>query len=265
MVALVLAAALWQTPGALRIGHAEVRTLTLPPIAGPARLALRARADAPRSEGSHHLLRLRVNGVDVGLMRDRGAMRLVNKPATFVDRRGRVLAWLAFRRWRVQYEPATTERDALVLDVSDLLRADGPNTLRLEHGPAPAGVDAALVVEGLRVERGPDDAAIGVGPPPPPDWSTPRLGRPVPPEFGVEGDPARLRLQWGGRVLEVRTTVIGGPAVLERSVTREATHVEVRDTFANEGATAVGLRVRHAVATDAAWVHLGGRPDPDVV
>ncbi len=155
--------------------------------------------------------------------------------------------------------PTSGPRSALALDVSDLLRPDGPNVLSLECASVGSLGPTPLVVEDLRLE--PADAAPAV---PPPDWLTPRLRLPPPPRFEVEADRAAVRLSWKGRRHDVRTTVTGGAHAWERGVERLATHVVVRDTFANTTDHTIGLHIRYFVATDATWIHLGGRTDPDI-
>ncbi|HEY2389515.1 MAG TPA: hypothetical protein VGK30_21375 [Candidatus Binatia bacterium] len=256
MLPVVLAAVLWQATTSLRVPNGETRTVELPPIAGAARLVFRVHADYWRAAGSNPLLRLTLNGHAVTLMRDRRTSRSREATAGLDG-----LARFDFGRWRVSQGRAAGARDALALDVSDLLRADGPNVLAFECAhPGRLGA-MPLVIEDLRLEPTTAAPAPAV---PPPDWTTPRLGLPAPPAFDVDADAAAVHVSWQGRRYDVRTAVIGGAHRLERSLERLPTHVVVRDTFTNTSAGPIGLRVRHAVATDATWVHLGGRTDPDI-
>src|SRR2546426_7235942 len=164
MPPLLLAAILW-------IPNGESRSVALPALDPPARLAFRARADYPRRAGSNLFLRLLVNGEEVGLMRDRRARRLVGEPPVF----GPSLKPFDFGRWRIAYGPSTTNE--LVLDVSDLLRPGMENVITFEHGPATSAGPTPLVVEDLRLERAENVAALRPRPAPP-DWTTPRLALP---------------------------------------------------------------------------------------
>ena len=254
MVPVVLAAVLWQAAASLRVPNGETRTVELPPVAGAARLVFRVHADYWRPAGSNHLLRLTLNGRAVTLMRDRRTPRS-REALAGLDGHSR----FDFGRWRVSQGRDAGARDELALDVSDLMNADGPNVLALEcAGPGSLG-PTPLVVEDLRLE--PATAAPVV---PPPDWTTPRLALPAPPAFGAAADDSAVHVSWQGLAHDVRTTVIGGAHRLERSLERLPTHVVVRDTFVNTSDRPIGLRVRYATATDATWIHLGGRTDPDV-
>lgn len=261
VVALLLAAVLWQAPEPIRVPNGETRTITMPASAGPARLVFRVHAEYWRPAGSNPLLRLAVNGVEVGPMRDRrvarvGDARRTARIATPARRDG--LAAFDFGRWRV---PQGLRPGAeLAIDVSDLLRAGAPTSVGFENGTAGTLGPTPLVIEDLRLEA----ARALPAAPPPPDWRTPRLVPPAPPRFTVEADRAEVRVAWGGRTHVIRTTVTGGPHVHTRRIERLPTRVEVRDTITNATGAIVGLRVRHAVATDATWIHLGGRVDPDV-
>ena len=253
VAALVLAAVLWQAPGPIRVPNGETRTVDVPPIAAPARLVFRVRADYWRPAGSNPLLRISVDGRPVGLMRDRRTARLVG------ERERDALPRFDFGRWRVPQGPAGG--DEIALDVSDLVAPGTPATLAFEcAGPGALG-PTPLVVENVRLEAG---DAIAAATSLPPDWRTPRLALPRTPTFDATGDPDVLRVTWGGRTREIRTVVVGGPHEVERRIERFPTHVTVIDTFFNDGSEAIGLRVRHAFHAESPWIHLGGRLDPDV-
>lgn len=252
-MALLVAAVLWQTPADLRVPNGETRAIEMPAGVTVGRLVFRARADYWRPAGSNPLLRLRVNGRDVGPMRDRRVTRVVSAPAFARD-----LGRFDFGRWRVAQGPSAAGEYAL--DVADLVRADAPTVV--DFGNAAAGSLGAtpLVIEELRVEAAPAPAQLA----PPPDWRTPRLAAPAPPRYEVDATDTEMRLAWNGVTRVVRTTVVGGAHGFTRRVERLPTRVEVRDTFTNATEDVIGLHVRHAVATDADWIHLGGRTDPDV-
>jgi hypothetical protein len=255
MVPLLLAAVLWHGPATIRVPNGEVRTLEIPARAGPARLVLRAHAAYWRPAGSNPLLRIVVNGREVGLMRDRRRARLAGEPT-----RDSGLPRYDFGRWRVTQGPTAVAADQLALDVSDLLRAGEPTTITLDCAGAGSLGATPVIVEDLRLETGEPVET----PPEAPDWRLPRLALPPPPLFQVEADRERIRVSWNGDTREIRTVVIGGPHQWERRIERFPTHIEVRDTVTNRGADVIGLRIRHAVKTDAVDIHLGGRLDPDV-
>jgi hypothetical protein len=255
---LVLAAVLWRAPAAVVVPNDATRSVALPPVAAPARLAFQARADYPRFAGSNLFLRVVVNGEAVGLMRDRRTSRLVETPATLDG----ALRRFAFGRWRVSYGPMFRPRDAVALDVTDLLRADGPNVVAFEHGPATSAGPTPLVVDGIRLESVPGRAAVAA--PRPPDDTSPRVGFPTPPAFTVRHGAHRIDVAWDRAAVAVTTTVRGGTHEWTRDVVTTPTHVEVRDTIRNPGRDPIGLRIRHAVAADSPGVRLGGRTDPDV-
>ncbi|MEO6030152.1 MAG: hypothetical protein ABIR79_25065 [Candidatus Binatia bacterium] len=257
MVPLLLAAMLWHAPATLRVPNGESRTLELPAVAGPARLVFRAHAEHWRPAGSNPLLRILVNDQAVGLMRDRRTARLASQ-STSVPARHDALRPFDFGRWRVPQGPVAS--DEIAIDVSDLLTPDAPARLTLEAAPAGSLGPTPLVIDDLRLESAPPVVLT----PPSPDWRTPRLDLPAPPRFEVESARNRVLVSWQGEHREIRTVVTGGAHDRQRQVERFADRIEVRDTITNTTDAVIGLHVRHAVVTDASWLHLGGRPDPDV-
>ncbi len=91
-----------------------------------------------------------------------------------------------------------------------------------------------------------------------PDSLAPRLTLAPPPAFDVRADDDHVYVTWRSHTVEVRTTVSGGPRAWQRAFVLRPTHVEVRDTVANETRGVIGLRVRHAVEATPP-VRLGGR------
>jgi len=152
MTPLVLAAVLWRASALLTVPNGEARSLVLPVVRPPARLAFRVRADYARFAGSNLFLRLVVNGHEVGLMRDRRTRRLLSTTSAF----GPSLPAFEFGRWRVAYGPVTRARDEIILDVSDLLHPTGTNVVTFEHGVATSAGPTPLVIDDLRLERGQD-------------------------------------------------------------------------------------------------------------
>ncbi len=257
MVPLLLAAVLWHAPATMRVPNGESRAFELPAVAGPARLVLRAHAEYWRPAGSNPLLRILVNDQVVGSMRDRRTARLANAPSSGATKSDELRPF-DFGRWRVPQGPAAA--DEIALDVSDLLSAGAPARLTVEAAPAGSLGPTPLVIDDLRLE-----STAPVPPmPPAPDWRTPRLALPAPPAFEVESDRDVVRVAWQGERREIRTVVTGGAHERQRQVARVADRIEVRDTITNTSDAIIGLHVRHAFATDAAWMHLGGRIDPDV-
>ncbi len=254
VVALLLAAVLWQAPAPLRVPNGEARAITVPAGVDAGRLVFRARADYWRPAGSNPLLRLQVNGVEVGQRRARRTTRVASAPVAW----GRDLSPFEFGRWRVVQGPRAGA--PLALDVGDLVRPGAATVVRFDNAATGTLGPTPLVIEDLRVEAAPALPPL----PAPPDWRTPRLGRPRPPLYEVTAPDGEVRIVWKGVARVIRTTVVGGAHDFARTLVRHATHVEVRDTFTNTTSDSSGLRIRHAMVTDASWIHLGGRLDPDV-
>jgi hypothetical protein len=253
MLGVVVAAVLWSAPGPVEVAPGSRVTLTLPPVTRSARLHLAPRLAAPWPQGSVPALRIVVNDVALGTMADRRTPRLHG-----VGPRVDGLPRFEAGRWRVRFRPVAAADDRLALDVGDVLRADAPNVLRLEL----AAAAAPLHVDELRLD---DDGAALPTREPPPDWGRPRLRPLAPTAFGADADPQRLDVVWPRGGARVRTTV-DAPADVHRTRTLvvRPTHVEVHDAFVNAGAALAAIRVRHAVAGEAAWVHVAGSPDPSV-
>jgi hypothetical protein len=265
MPALLLAVVLWSAPDSFRVANNATWQAELPAVSGGAQLAFRARADYRTASGSNPFVRIRLNGHEVGLMRDRSTTRLLNKAATFGSST-QPLSWFELGRWRVRMAPTSGAPDDFVLDVTDLLQPGKSNTLVIDHGPSTTAGPMPLVIEHLRLEaaeRAPPARAEQARSKKP-DWTTPRLGRPSPPEFEAHADDRHVEVTWGGNTVVVATEVRGGPSRWQRRLTTSPTHVEVHDTIANPGGAVIGLHVRHAVETHDEWIHLGGRPEPDV-
>lgn len=251
MLGVVLAAVLWSAPGPVEVAPGSSATFTLPPVAAPARLHLAPRLAAPWPQGSVPALRIVLNDVALGTMADRRTPRL-HGAGTQVDGLPR---WEA-GRWRIRFRPFAGDDDRLALDAGDVLRADAPNVLRLEL----AAAAAPLHLDELRLD---DDGAVLPLRVAPPDWGRPRLRPLAPTVFTADADPQRLDVAWRGGGATVRTTV-AAPDGLRRTRTLvvHPTHVEVHDAFVHDGPDLAAIRVRHAVASDAAQVHVAGSPDP---
>jgi hypothetical protein len=254
MAPLLFAAVLWTAPAAFEIAPGAAHRVELPAVAAGAHLVVRARYPYWRPAGSNPAFRIELNGADVGAMRDRRRTRVVSAPESPAG-----LPRFDFGLWRAPYAPVTTSGDDLVLEVSDLVRADGPNVLVLDHT---ASATAPLEVDALRLDDAP--AAERRELVAPPDWRRPRLALPDAPRFTASADPAHVTVSWDGATAEVRTSVTGGRHEWSREIVTKPTHVEVRDTIRNPGDAVTGLHVRHALATDAEWLHVGGRSDPAV-
>ncbi len=106
-------------------------------------LEFTARTDAPTYSGSTYMLKVYVNGELVDAAKTRQIGRLLNKPMSYQYNPTLRLLWGQHGQWRVLYSPDfeianTFEKFAgeayrFILDVSDLVRADGENTLTFEH------------------------------------------------------------------------------------------------------------------------------------
>ncbi len=255
MVALVLAAVLWQAPAPLRVPNGDTRTVEVPAVTGPARLVLRVHAEYWRHAGSNPLLRILVGGREVGLMRDRRTARIAGDPE-----RADGLARFDFGRWRVPQGPGPGEE--LAIDVSDLVSPGVPVRLDFECAPPGSLGATPLVIEDLRLEAG----GVAGEMPRAPDGRPPRLSLPAPPRFEVDADRDHVRVQWQGERIDI-TTHLQGPTrdthERDRQIHRFADRIEVRDTITNTTARRIGLFVRHAVPTTSVQTRLGGRVDAD--
>lgn len=252
MVAVLLAAVLWHTQAPIRVPSGETRSVELPAVSGPVRLVFRVHAEYWRPAGSNPLLRLHVDGREVGVMRDRRTARMTE--------RADGLPRFDLGRWRVPQGPGPG--DELAIDVSDLVSPDVPVRIEFECAPAGSLGPLPLVIEDVRLEY---TGATAGDVPPLPYWRTPRLSLPAPPRFDFDADRDRVQVRWRGERVEVATHVrsLGdGPFEHDRSVERFPDRIEVRDTLVNTGAYPINLTVRHSVPTTPVGTYLGGRLDP---
>lgn len=112
------------------------------------RLNFSVRLDAPDAAGSTHVMRLAVNGQGVTGGLTRTQARLLNKPLTARMASGLEVPWVRGSVWRVVYSPdfqlagdeaagGSRILDAspyrFVLDITDLVQRDVPNTLTIQH------------------------------------------------------------------------------------------------------------------------------------
>jgi len=157
MVALLLAAVLWQAPAAVSVPNGETRTFDVPAVSGPARLVFRVHAEYWRPAGSNPLLRILVNGNELGLMRDRDSARVAGNP-----KRADGLARYDVGRWRVSQGPGPG--DDLAIDVSDLVSPHAAVRIAFECAPAGSLGPMPLVIEDLRLEAGAAAAEMSPAP-----------------------------------------------------------------------------------------------------
>lgn len=106
-------------------------------------LELTARTDAPSCSGSTYMIKLYLNGELVTAAKTRRVTRLVNKPLSFRYNAELTLLWQGSGGWRIVYAPdfAAANKIAVyqgeayrfVLDVTDLIRSDADNTIKIQH------------------------------------------------------------------------------------------------------------------------------------
>lgn len=111
-------------------------------------LSWRARIDADRQRGGREFLRITVNGESVAALRDRLSSRILNKPAVYVDQRGRRQRWYVHgaQGWLVpfaddfsppnptsRFSKAGTEAYEFSVDVTDLVRLNSENTVSVHN------------------------------------------------------------------------------------------------------------------------------------
>lgn len=146
------------------------RSWVIGPVDTTGRTALlefTARVDAPSPSGSNYLLRIAVNGTPLTAAKTRRVTRLVNKPLSFQYNRELTLLWQEYGQWRLVYAPDfevcntqpvyAGEAYRFVLDISDLLRADGENTITFTNLGTRAlasrvGSEIPVVVGMMRLE-----------------------------------------------------------------------------------------------------------------
>lgn len=160
------------------------RSWVIGPVDTTGRTALlefTARVDAPSPSGSNYLLRIAVNGTPLTAAKTRRVTRLVNKPLSFQYNRELTLLWQEYGQWRLVYAPDfevcntqpvyAGEAYRFVLDISDLLRADGENTITFTNLGTRAlasrvGSEIPVVVGMMRLEvrdgAGPVAQAVAV-------------------------------------------------------------------------------------------------------
>ena len=102
-----------------------------------------ARTQAASYSGSTYMLRVRINGQEVRAAKTRTIGRLRNKPMSYQHSPTLTLLWSEHGQWRIVYAPdfevanqspvMQGQAYRFVVDVTDLVRTDGPNTVSFEH------------------------------------------------------------------------------------------------------------------------------------
>jgi hypothetical protein len=88
----------------------------------------------------------------------------------------------------------------------------------------------------------------------------PRLEAPAPPDFDVSGDARHITVRWLGRIVTIRTSMVGGEGLQwQRKITKHSTHFEVADEISNPGPDAIGAKIRHEITSHSSFIRLGGR------
>ena len=135
--------------GDVRLGNRQSREWTfraVDPTKGRVVVEFRNRIDYPKAAGWCPCWQIAVNGRTVTAAATRSEMRLLNKPYHLQNRwHGSYPAdnhsdkWFAlylpdFKTAEKQFNPPTQEATRTVLDISDLVRMDGTNTITLRAG-----------------------------------------------------------------------------------------------------------------------------------
>ncbi|MBM3498356.1 MAG: hypothetical protein FJX74_06760 [Armatimonadetes bacterium] len=151
------------------VARGDAALVEFPAVPTPGMTALlevRARMDSPGLGGSMLFMELALNGKSVEAAKTRMVCRLTNRPLVSPVAPNLPSAWYGVGGWRVLYSPdfeaakaqAFYEGDpySLVLDVTDLLAAEGPNTLTVTNTASAAMAQRVnapldLVIGGLRL------------------------------------------------------------------------------------------------------------------
>ena len=270
----------------VRLGNRQSREWTFPAVdslRGRVVVEFRNRIDYPRAAGWCPCWQIEVNGRILTASATRNETRLINKPFTLCH------GWFGDYRadnrsdkWHALYEPdvgvsdkyfkpATTEADRFVIDISDVVDANGTNILKFsacglsksfyetkkitEHRPAVVFHDISVRQEDVpsmlprfkeRVVRAAVRSPVTTA------WAITRQDGRFTVDVGRERFPiSSLFSVPGGGWVEM-----GGGIELEtpfytvrRSIRREKSHVAVRDTFMSKTNALIGIRVRHEIPT----------------
>ncbi|MCC7349724.1 MAG: hypothetical protein IT446_04070 [Phycisphaerales bacterium] len=125
----------------------DVWKVELPKLsaAGSRLLKVTVRLQTPTMGGYNPYMHMSLNGRPLDAARDRYAMRLINKPPTFTRPDGKIETWNrgsgiwmtifapSFDTDFKVYGPNVTEPYTYLLDVSDLVHANGPNVLEIAN------------------------------------------------------------------------------------------------------------------------------------
>ncbi|MFO0889782.1 MAG: hypothetical protein U0790_11655 [Isosphaeraceae bacterium] len=163
-------------PTALERGSSRSWTLAPPPRGGGSiRIEVRCRMEAKNASGSMFFLKVSLNGNEVRPLAIRGGQRLVNRPLVSPVARAVNSPWYGEGGWRVVYAPDfrmaggqsfyVGDPYTLVLDVTDLIRAQGENRLELGNSASEAlaaklGSRCDLWIESLVVKRSDEPSAL---------------------------------------------------------------------------------------------------------
>ena len=292
-------AVLLDSPDDVYILSRASRAWTFPavdPAGGRVMLSFRHRIDYPRAAGWCPCWQLEVNGKIVTAAATRRETRLLNKPYEMRHRHfGRVLAdnhsdkWYSlylpdFHAADAAFVPTTAEATRVVLDISDLVRADAANEVRIRsHVPGTlykvnniADRKRALVVGELKVAtenvptrlRRVAQQAMRATMTPPPET-----------RFAVERDNAAFKVAVNGESIVVRSvfSVPGGGCVeiggrdsldtpcysVARRIVKERNRIDVFDTFVSKTNALIGVKIRYEISQEGFDpVYVAGDPSP---
>ncbi|MEW6356923.1 MAG: hypothetical protein AB1696_11385 [Planctomycetota bacterium] len=237
------------------------------------------RMEAKRLSGSTHMLALHLNGERLT------GERLANKDDALVMGSGAVGNWYGGRGWRLLYSPDYKQGDGptdeagcivtgrayeFLIDVTDLLKA-GENTLLARHVADGPWNDVVLSDVSL-IFRKPDElyAKPGIEPKPPEGplvFIRPKAVGPV--EFTAEiGLDGAITLAFGGKTYRIESDFThknewamqecDGKRMrarckdyeIEREITPQPEHLDIRDTLKNLTEKDIGIVVTHTCRFD---------------
>lgn len=291
---------LLEEPGETFIESRNSREWTFPaadPANGRVVVEFCNRIDYPRAAGWCPCWQIDVNGHLLTASATRSETRLLNRPFAIENRwHGPYRADTRSDKWYALYEPEigaagggfrayAAEADRFLIDISDVVRSDGPNTLKFNSsglsptfytankvtGHRPAVVFSGLCVrqeEGVAtrlprlVETGEKRAAFA--PPPATEFSA-APGDALAVEVNGEKFAVASRFSTpGGGEVEMRGTRMETAFwSVSRRVEKTDTHLAVFDTFVSKTNALIGVKIRHEVPIAGFDpVYVAGDPSP---
>ena len=286
--------------GDVRLGNRQSREWTfraVDPTKGRVVVEFRNRIDYPKAAGWCPCWQIAVNGRTVTAAATRSEMRLLNKPYHLQNRwHGSYPAdnhsdkWFAlylpdFKTAEKQFNPPTQEATRTVLDISDLVRMDGTNTITLRAGGISRSFYTAnnvtnhkpqVVFGGLKVyaENVPTrlqrmaEKEIRAS-----------MKGPLRTDFLLKREASRLMLKIRSNEIPVRSefSIPGGGMVkmedrdqletpfysVTRKIRMRTNRIDVFDTFVSKTNALIGVKVRYEIPQKGFDpVYVAGDPSP---